>query len=186
MAGCQDSSSPIFKFFVRTLCIRTCCDAQIGVCGSAKYQLVKRLWKHLLTNDNFVKVTNLYQCQIKSKSQTLRHLHKFLSCQNFGGSLQLASPVAFAWCPNDPKVCPSTLAKFFVDNGVGVEEVFTEIEPTRFSPELEKIPVFDFRNEEEMDIGGFENWVGAAFSGIRRWDTVLFFQLRSNASFKYS
>jgi hypothetical protein len=51
-----------------------------------------------------------------------------IGCQTVGGSFGLSGPVVFAWYPDDDRVCPSTVAKFFVDNGVKVRQGKNEAE----------------------------------------------------------
>jgi hypothetical protein len=74
-----------------------------------------------------------------------------------------------AWEPHDTKVCPSTIAKFFCDNGSKVDEIeptvsfhnkklFQHQSPNLFNVNSETSMITD---ETELDFDAIEDWMGS-------------------------
>ncbi len=115
-----------------------------------------------------IQTTLIFFQEQGKETKTLHHLHKFLKCQKFGGSLGLSSPAIFSWFPSSPDVCPSTLASYLSSQGVKVLEVASECDIVRVKPVDGKIPKFEFNDEDDFDLGEFKNWVGASFLQIEK------------------
>ena len=70
-------------------------------------------------------------------------------------------PWILSWQPNDPGTCPSTIAKFFHDNGVLLEEMDTFITCRKVKDDLPAVlDVKDVGDEDDIDFEMLEEWSG--------------------------
>lgn len=84
--------------------------------------------------------------------------------------------VEFMWRPEEPSVCPSTIAKYFhssLDGVASVEEVRPELTLLRREPPLGLIPIISFGEDDDDDVGtcpfgvaDHENVLGAIQLGL--------------------
>ena len=77
----------------------------------------------------------------------------------------------FTWKSNDESVCPSSIAKFFCENGTEVK-IKTPVITSKI--ENHKIPSFFSQHESQPDECDYnfdliEDWIGALLIGIKKY-----------------
>lgn len=81
------------------------------------------------------------------------------------GQLNLFSrDYKFAWDPNQKDVCPSSIAKYFHENGCPVEECYLEHQLKRLTDK--SVPDWLIGQSEVEDVIMLENWLGASLLDI--------------------
>jgi len=111
----------------------------------------------------------LLQAGDGSKNKLLNRFRESLAV----AESSFSEPYSFLWNPSDPNICPSTLAKFFHENGVGIEEVplkITTKSENLFISEVPNVPLADdsMCDENDFDFDSFEDWMGGVFNGLNK------------------
>jgi len=122
------------------------------ICENGRVLIVVNLKNSLFSNDEISsKALNKFRTSLAS----IEHL--------------FVEPFSIAWEPHDTKVCPSTIAKFFYDNGSKVDEIeptvsfrnkklFHHQSPNLFNVNSETSMITD---ETELDFDAVEDWMGS-------------------------
>ena len=69
-------------------------------------------------------------------------------------------PWILSWQPYDQETCPSSIAKFFHENGAHIEEMDTFVTCRRVKDHLPEIDFNDVMDEDDIDFEMLENWTG--------------------------
>ncbi len=125
--------------------------------------------RHSKGNGQILLRVNIVEQQ-RSSQKNLAAMQKSLSCLEY----IFQEPYTLTWKPHDVSLCPSTIAKFFHDNGAFVEEVEPEIHVlaknmtsdhilsslSAINDEYEQLDI------DDVDFDAIEDWMGGCFFDI--------------------
>jgi len=130
--------------------------------------------KFICENGRALLVINLRKSLFSAGEISLKTLYKFRTSLDTVKHL-FSEPYTVAWEPNDLNICPSTMAKFFYDNGANVEEIEPNISSQTKKLLLNQRPnLFHINSqtsmmsdENDIDFDSIEDWMGALFLDLQ-------------------
>ena len=93
----------------------------------------------------------------------------------FKEKILVNKPIMVIWYPDNPKICPSTIAKYFDSLGATVSQILPEIDLIRRQPDMKQIPKVQLVQKDALlnevkdngiSVDEYENILGAAALGL--------------------